>query len=63
MDTRFTLIGSYNKVLVLNFDLQVGNRSEQTNSPEITNPKSVTDNSVVLSEVETLLYSAVFDIN
>ncbi len=31
--------------------------------PEITNHKSITDNSVILSAVETLLSSAGFDIN
>ena len=33
------------------------------NEPEITNHKSITDNSVILSAVETLLSSAGFDIN
>ena len=34
-----------------------------SNEPEITNHKSITDNSVILSAVETLLSSAGFDIN
>ena len=33
------------------------------NEPEITNHKSITDNSVILSAVETLLSSASFYIN
>ena len=35
----------------------------QPNEPEITNHKSITDNFVILSAVETLLSSAGFDIN
>ncbi len=35
----------------------------QPNEPEITNPKTVTDNSVILNAVETLLSSAGYDTN
>ena len=34
-----------------------------SNEPEITNHKSITDNSLILSAVKTLLSSAGFDIN
>ena len=35
----------------------------QPNEPEITNSKTVTDNSVILNAVETLLSSAGYDTN
>ena len=35
----------------------------QPNEPEITNPKTVTDNSVILDAVETLLSSSGYDTN
>ena len=35
----------------------------QPNEPEITNPKTVTDNSVIRNAVETLLSSAGYDTN
>ena len=34
-----------------------------SNEPEITNHKSITDNSVILSLVKTLVSSSGFDIN
>ena len=34
-----------------------------SNEPEITNPKSITDNNVIFGAVHTLLSSACFDIN
>ena len=63
MNTTFTLIESYNWVLALIYGLQMGHRFSVVNKTEITNHKSIKDNSVILSAVETLLSSAGFDIN
>ena len=61
MNTRFTLIGSDNLVLSLIYALQMGHRLSVVNPTKITNHKSIKDDSVILSLVETLLSSAGFD--
>ena len=61
MNTTFTLIGSYNWVLVLIYELKIDHRLSIGNEPEITNHKPVTDNSVILNAVNALLSSAGFN--
>ena len=62
MNTIFTLIGSYDSVLVLIYELQMGHRLSVVKRTRNYNSKSITDNSAIRSEVETLL-SGGFNIN